>query len=449
MNARKSNDPRWIGVLCRVYSGALWLYPTSHRKRWGDAMRQAFRDRCREAVREGRGPLNVLFAELLPDLAKTVGSEHVDAIYLEVNPMKRLLYVLIAAFFAMVLLRPDVSPAVDKVHGWWRQREELAYDRAYSAHLEALAQAAERQRQNADDDVTTAILYRDATQGRALYYQGTGVMFEGAGILSEAIGSDASKALLDRADAAFARALKADDLWALSLAVRKCPARPSVCARDASLARLKALNASNGAVWAYDLADAHKAGDEERSRSALAHMAQSTRFDTHNGRTVRALLMAFDRVPPPSRLFAKKRSPSEAATEMAQALAYPRQGYLFDEYLELKPFTDFCRSSDALTHTQRQADCRAAGKLMAEQGELVDGYVTWMRNAAPGELDSVREAFRDREWRSWGGSHDPSKIGIVGRLEIRLAGRRGMDGRETTAARKGEHSIESAHDVPA
>ena len=60
MNARKSHDPLWIGLLEHVYAGALWLYPPAHRKRWGADMRLAFRDRCREAAHAGRGPWRVL-----------------------------------------------------------------------------------------------------------------------------------------------------------------------------------------------------------------------------------------------------------------------------------------------------------------------------------------------------------------------------------------------------
>lgn len=65
----------WIPSLCRMYAAALWLYPRSHRERWGAQMQQAFRDRCREAMRDGRGPLQVVCAELLPDLVASACRE--------------------------------------------------------------------------------------------------------------------------------------------------------------------------------------------------------------------------------------------------------------------------------------------------------------------------------------------------------------------------------------
>ena len=403
MNARKPNDPRWIGVLHRVYSGALWLYPPSHRKRWGEAMRQAFRDRCREAVRGGRGPLNVLFAELLPDLAKTVGSEHVDAIYLDANPMKRLLYVLIATFVAVVMLHSQITPALDKAHDWWRHREDLAYDRAYSAHLEALAQATEQARHDAHDDVTAAILYWNATSGsgRATYWDTD--HGDGKAGVPGSLDAAANNALRDHADAAFARALKTDDRWALWIAVLACPARPAVCAKDASLARLQRIDADNGAVWLFDMQSAEEASDRARARAALARLARSTRFDTHDGDAMRALLLAFEKAPVPPRLVVDNAwvhaTPTASASLLASALA--NNGYLYT-YPNLKPVADYCRAKDAQIHAERQADCRAAGKLMAEKGPSGIGYHAWMRNADPGEIDQVRAAFREESWLNWG-----------------------------------------------
>lgn len=65
----------WIPSLCRMYAAALWLYPRSHRERWGVQMQQAFRDRCREAMRDGRSLLQVVCAELLPDLVASACRE--------------------------------------------------------------------------------------------------------------------------------------------------------------------------------------------------------------------------------------------------------------------------------------------------------------------------------------------------------------------------------------
>ena len=408
MSAPQSPDPIWVAALGRVYAGALWLYPPSHRKRWGADMRLAFRDRCREAARAGRGPWSVLFTELLPDLAATVGSEHIDNYVAEANPMKRLLIVLIVTFVAVVLLHAQVTPAMDAAHAWWRHRENVAYDRAYSAHLEAVAQATEQQRQNAHADVAAAIVYwnapSDGPSWRPTYQDGD--HGAGDGSVPDALDPVANNALRDRADAAFARALKADDRWALWLAVAACPARKAVCARDASFARLRQIDADNGAVWLLDMQDAQKAHDVVRTRTALASLARSTRFDSHDGDAMRALLLAFDVVPVPSRLVVDNEwvhaTAAESAPLLASALAH--NGYMGDSFFQgLKPSADFCRSGNAQERAERQVDCRAAGKLMAEQGSLWLGYRQWMRNADSGELEPARTAFRDFWWQQSGG----------------------------------------------
>ena len=410
MSTPKADEQLWISVLDRVYASALWLYPSKHRKRWGPDMRLAFRDRCREAARAGRGPLNVLFAELLPDLATTLGTEHFDSVHLEPNPMKRLLYALVATFVVIVLLHAQVTPALDKVHDWWRHRENVAYDRVYGAHLEALAQATEQQRHGAHDDVTTAILYWNATSGwgRSIYWDtdhGSGK----AGVADARAAAD-NEALRDHADAAFGRALKADDRWALWLAVHACPARPVVCAREASRSRLQQVDAENGAVWLAELSAAEHAQDSIRERAALARLARSTHVDTHDGDAMRALLIAFDRVPVPPRLVVDNAwvhaTPVTSAPLLAAALA---NNYMeaysngIDTDLDLKPIADYCRTTDPAIHAERQADCRAAGKLMAEQGPHAIGYHAWMRNADSGELEQARAAFREDAWLEWGG----------------------------------------------
>ncbi|MBS0462892.1 MAG: hypothetical protein JSS41_10540 [Proteobacteria bacterium] len=68
MSAPQNHDPGWIGVLDRVYGVALWLYPSAHRRRFGAQMRQALRDRCREAARDQQDLRRWLLAVALPDL---------------------------------------------------------------------------------------------------------------------------------------------------------------------------------------------------------------------------------------------------------------------------------------------------------------------------------------------------------------------------------------------
>ncbi len=390
MSIRVPATPRWIGVLDRVYAAALWLYPPAHRRRFGTEMRSAFGDRCREAARAGRGPWSVLLVELVPDLAATVGLEHFDEIHREAQPMKRLLVVLLIALAAVVVWRPSITPALDAFHAWNGHRQDLAHDRAYSHHLAALAQANAEHRRDSADDVVTAMLYRQAADG---WDPASGQR------VTAAIDNPAAAALRQRADAAFVRALKADDRWALWLAARRCPAAAATCQSSRSLARLEQLEPGNGAVWAVALTTALHAGDTAGARAALSRLAAADRFDSYGAPMTRRLLAAFDRLPVPAAL--PQHDDDDPAMALASGMASDT-GYLFDEFRELKPFSDYCRSSDPSLRADRRADCGAAGRLIAERADLHFGYITWMRNADPGQVAVARAAFRDHDWRSWG-----------------------------------------------
>jgi hypothetical protein len=78
-------DARSWRRLEAAYGIALRLYPRAFREQWGEPMRQAFRDRCREVARGQRGPA-ALLAEACADLARSVVAEHF--VSMEEAPMK-------------------------------------------------------------------------------------------------------------------------------------------------------------------------------------------------------------------------------------------------------------------------------------------------------------------------------------------------------------------------
>ena len=71
-----SRDPAWWPIVDRFYWLLLYLYPPEHRKQYANCMRQALRDRCREAGQGNVSPLRLLLGELLPDLARSLWEEH-------------------------------------------------------------------------------------------------------------------------------------------------------------------------------------------------------------------------------------------------------------------------------------------------------------------------------------------------------------------------------------
>ena len=386
-------------MLCRIYSVLLSLYPRAHRQRWGTQMQQAFRDRCREAARAGRGPWRIVFAELLPDLAASAGRERIESIT-EIPPMKRFLLATLAfAVLGSLLFHSQLGEAAANAQEWWKQRQDIAHMRALDKHLLALGAAVERDRRGPADDIAAAMLYWRGADGRDFHHLTPGWPQR------TAAESAARSTQLDRADAAFTRALKADDRWALWLAVMDCPARSVVCAKEASLARMREIDAANGATWLAELQAALDAHDAARERNALAKFAQATHYDTHYGDMMRALMAAFDKLPLPAGLetFVTDPAANRQQLEDAQRIAIP--AYLFGEDLlpAYKPFLDYCRTKVAPTDAERATDCAAVGKLMTMSDssmeiEVMIGLRAWLRAVPATMVPEVQQRMRDERW---------------------------------------------------
>ena len=398
-NGRNVSDPAWMSTLCRVYAAALWLYPRGHRLRWGADMQQAFRDRCREAARAGRGPWQIGFAELLPDLAVSVGRERIESVT-ELSPMKRvLLAVLLFALAGSVIFRTQLGDTVLATQEWWKQRQAFLDQRALEGQEAALAALVE-QRGGAHAELVAAQLYWAAGEGfRRRYAEPTVTPLTAGEIV-------ASDALLDRADAALTRALRANDAWALWVAAAmSCPARTVVCRADASFSRLRKVDAENGAVWLSELLRAGDAGDVARQRAALARLARVSRFDWHFGDGLRGMLAAFTLRPLPQRLLqsyqdGQTATPEDSATLLggmigAENMAISGPGW--------QPLLNFCRTRDASIDAERAADCHAAGRLLAERGtgmtDVLIGYRLWLRTSDSFERAQVQQRMRDARWR--------------------------------------------------
>lgn len=399
MSLRKSNAPHWIAALCRLYSGALWLYPRSHRERWGEDMRLAFRDRCREAARAGRGPASVVFADLLPDLATSVGRERLDEV-MEFHPMKRML--LVAMLFALLglMFQARLSAAVEAVGDWWKQHEAALDAQALKDHEAALAPLVE-QHGGAHADVIAAQLYWAAGDGYRLRNPDLASAQLAA---SEATASDA---LLDRADAEFAKALRANDAWALWLAAMSpnCPARKAVCNTGGAYERLRVVDADNGAVWLVEMQRAKDGRDTERQRTALARLAHAARFDWHFGDSVHGMLTAFALRSLPHRLLQSYQDGGPATPEASATLLGGTIGAAYGSASGpgYKALLDYCRTPDPSINAERAIDCHTVGRLLAERGTgLIDvmiGNRLWLRTAAPEEYAQVQQRIRDAYWR--------------------------------------------------
>ena len=112
---RTAPDSKAVLFSGRLFQRLLAAYPREHRREYGPAMAQLFRDQCRDAWGDGRGwGLTGLWLRVLPDLAKTSVLEHISSLKERRTMLERLamllrprfapLFVFIAAFVPVFLL---------------------------------------------------------------------------------------------------------------------------------------------------------------------------------------------------------------------------------------------------------------------------------------------------------------------------------------------------------
>jgi capsular polysaccharide biosynthesis protein len=108
-------DGKAVAVSVRLFQRLLAAYPKEHRREYGPAMAQLFRDQCRDAWGDARGwGLIRLWLRVLPDLIKTSLLEHISSLKERKTMLERLslllrprfapLFVFIAAFVPVFLL---------------------------------------------------------------------------------------------------------------------------------------------------------------------------------------------------------------------------------------------------------------------------------------------------------------------------------------------------------
>jgi capsular polysaccharide biosynthesis protein len=94
-------DSKAVALSGRLYQRLLAAYPKAHRRDYGPAMAQLFRDQCRDAWRAGRGwSLAWLWLRALPDLVKSSVLEHLSTLNERKTMLERL----------GMLLRPRSAP---------------------------------------------------------------------------------------------------------------------------------------------------------------------------------------------------------------------------------------------------------------------------------------------------------------------------------------------------
>ncbi|HUA78049.1 MAG TPA: hypothetical protein VMA86_10285, partial [Acetobacteraceae bacterium] len=71
-----TSQSAFMGGFCRIYSILLYAYPREFRRRYGRAMQQLFRDRCRDVARTpGLVPMLRFATQLAADWVTTAVKE--------------------------------------------------------------------------------------------------------------------------------------------------------------------------------------------------------------------------------------------------------------------------------------------------------------------------------------------------------------------------------------
>jgi hypothetical protein len=85
-------DGKGVTVSVKIYERLLAAYPAGFRREYGPAMKQLFRDQCRDAWDRGQGRgLAVLWLRVLPDLAKTSLLEHLAILHRRESMCRKIL----------------------------------------------------------------------------------------------------------------------------------------------------------------------------------------------------------------------------------------------------------------------------------------------------------------------------------------------------------------------
>ncbi|MGN6111550.1 MAG: hypothetical protein ACTHOC_00820 [Luteimonas sp.] len=262
-----------------MYGLALRLHPRAFREQWGDAMRQAFRDRCREVARGERNVLAV-FAEALPDLAASAAREQVQVAAIAPPLRRHVAFALLLGFAATL---------------WWRQ--PIAQALVFSG--EAASERWQDYRQERDEaaarsywDAAARDLQASANRGR-----------HGAAALAWMAAGDAG-----RAGGALRAGIAEGDPAAAWLAAVGCR-RPDACGTaldaldvDGALARQEASEPGNAAPALFAFERAMAAGDAAVADAAFDLAARADRFRAHDDALIKTLLAATEGKPAPARL---------------------------------------------------------------------------------------------------------------------------------------------------
>ena len=391
---RRPDDPRWIGLAARAYGACLWCYPRTIREAHGAELRQAFRDRCREAV-AGQRSFWSLGLELVPDLVASASRAQVDVARQHGRASLAALALLAGLALALATQPRWSGPALDVIKGieafwnlWQEDREAKQRDAAVmdiANRLVARGDAtsiavaarlhdslAEQQRWYVDPAFGAG--WRDAPRPRTLYFSEQRAR---AGVLAGSIGASP------------------DSTEALTLATAACHVNGG-CNQDLMLRRLLARDPDNAFGWMLEFKRAAQRNDLARMAAAVEGAGRARRYESYAGRMTAAVLAEADRAGGDAGLL------PIVAFHAANLESVPGDDFANDLRLHCslagRPSPNERRW--VLVHPEARADCLHLAGLMAGSSDLRAATWGWRQLRRAGAVDSPAKvtAYRDIAW---------------------------------------------------
>lgn len=212
-----------------------------------------------------------------------------------------------------------------------------------------------------------------------------------------------------------------DDVQVWWSAAMNCPAAtPAVCERETAMARLRALEPDNAAVWLEGLPRATDAADEAAVDAQLLRASQATRFQIHTvARTVR-LAQAFERIPPGDALLASLPNDLAPVADHIELGAFAAFGVTMGELLP--PISPVMRACTIETATRERRDaCKAIARVVTENSDSMlgrsIGTKLGLRLArTQGEQAAARAAALRLAWQTQAAGELQSELDSTGAL---------------------------------
>jgi hypothetical protein len=263
--------PRWQRAAEAVYAAALGLYPRRIRERHGEEMRLAFRDRCREVSADGRSAWRLLGLEIVPDLAGSLASAHLD------EPMAPRLRNALVAFVLLAcawLLHDTISKRF--LDAWFTASLHYRHwqeQRAFERDDASVHSIADRLAASPKDGERAVAAYLYAGNFANRRYQATYAVGTPETMAFELPVADA-----ERASRLVSSLARSTDVQAVRLSLATC-ALLGTCDRLAIAQALVQREPDNAYGWSQVLKAHSVAGNEPAVRADLHRLGQSRYYE--------------------------------------------------------------------------------------------------------------------------------------------------------------------------